>query len=79
MATFQASKFDAATDTDRPVIGDSFEHQGNNYKTEKVSHLLMSDIMSGKEEPTEDGCDVVLIKDHATRPAVFWVMWGNKH
>ena len=77
---FVASKFNEETDEDRPKIGEEFNHidGGETHIIGKVSHILLNDIVSGGVEPDKGEFDVVLIKGHTTRPAVYWVVWGNK-
>ena len=78
MTTFIASVFNAETDSDRPVIDSQFEYTGSKYTVKKVSHLLVSDIIAGRsKEPDKEDFDTVIVRSHACRPAVVWVVWGQ--
>jgi len=82
MATFVASKFDPETDVDRPVIDSEIEHEGKKWKIVRYIHLLAGEMLDdqpalqAKTDKAE--CDRVLYKEHATRPAVVWVVWLNE-
>lgn len=77
---FVASKFNAETDEDRPLIGEEFSHVdgGEVFVIEKVAHTTLGDIMKGENEPEQGEYDEMLVKRHTLRPAVYWIVWGNK-
>ncbi len=75
---FVASKFNAESDPDRPVLDSEIEYQKEIYLVKKVDHLLLSDVIAETAaEPNPDGFDMVLTKQHSER-AVIWVLWVNK-
>lgn len=76
----QASKFDPENDLDRPKLNSIIEFEGNQYNVLKVDYITMSEIIKGDRNPDEENTeyDKLIVKNHINRPAVYWLMWGNK-
>ena len=76
---FVASKFDPATDPDRPVVGEITEVNGRHAKIVRVDHALQPEIatkvLAGEWYDAGDSADEVLQRDHAMRPGVAWLAW----
>lgn len=86
MSTFVASKFDAETDPDRPVVGTKFDYNNQVVVIKEVGWVLTSALLKEIMDNIQPsvimdpkGHDVCLAKDHATRPGVQWLVWGDYH
>lgn len=84
MSTFVASKFNADTDPDRPVVGAKFDYKNQTVVIKEVGWVLTSALLKEIMDNIQPsvimdpkGYDVCLAKDHATRPGVQWIVWGN--
>lgn len=86
MSTF-ASKFHTDdADPDRPVVGTKFDYNDQTVVIKEVGWVLTSalvkEIMDNIQPSVimdPKGHDVCLVKGHATRPGVQWLVWGDYH
>lgn len=78
MSELRASKFNPITDIDRPVIGEKIDGESGIIVVCKVDWLPLQHFITGGPEPDVGKYDEVLLRNHATRPAVYWVIWGRK-
>ena len=73
------SKFEPETDLDRPVIGETItDNDGAEYIVRKVSWLPVAHFFENRPQPDLDGHDKLLLREHASRPAVIWTAWCDK-
>lgn len=84
MTTFVASKFNAETDPDRPVVGTKIDYDGKVLTIVEVGWSLTSALIKELMDNVEPsvimdpkGHAVCLAKDHVTRPGVQWLIWGD--
>ena len=84
MSTFVASKFNADTDPDRPVVGTNFDYNNQVLVIKEVgwvmTSVLLKEVMDNIEPSVimdPKGHDVCLVKDHVTRPGVQWLVLGD--
>lgn len=79
MATFVASKFDPETSSDRPKLGEVFEANDKKWEIKRVDWIEAGELhKSGFKEPDPAPNDHVMLRQHASRPMVFWIVFVDE-